>query len=193
VLHRQNKEGLGKAYIAGFEWALSHSYTYVIEMDADFSHDPTDLKRLLAVVRNGQADLALGSRWKGGKTQNWSLVRQCISRVGSLYAGLLLGVSVRDLTGGFKCFHHRVLRNIGLETILANGYAFQVELTYRTLQAGYRVQEVPIIFKERLHGQSKMSSKIVLEALKVVWQLRFSRPTNLDLALEKNQESIKSI
>jgi dolichol-phosphate mannosyltransferase len=191
VLHRQAKEGLGRAYLAGFDWALQHNYTYIIEMDADFSHNPADLIRLLAVVREGQADLALGSRWsKGGKTKNWSFLRQCISRCGSFYAGLVLGTKVRDITGGFKCFHHRVLRGIELETVLANGYAFQVELTYRTLQAGFTVQEVPITFKERLHGQSKMSGKIVVEALKVVWQLRFSPSSRLALALEKTPEKV---
>jgi dolichol-phosphate mannosyltransferase len=171
VLHRPKKEGLGPAYLAGFVWALATDADRIVEMDCDFSHDPEDLPRLLAATEN--ADLALGSRYvEGGGTRNWSLARRAVSRFGSLYARILLGVGVRDLTGGFKCFRRSVLEAIGLERISTKGYAFQIETTYRALKAGCRVVEVPIVFSEREAGKSKMSRAIVLEAMAKVPALR---------------------
>jgi dolichol-phosphate mannosyltransferase len=171
VLHRPKKEGLGPAYLAGFVWALATDADRVVEMDCDFSHDPEDLPRLLAATEN--ADLALGSRYlEGGGTRNWGLGRRAVSRFGSLYARILLGVGIRDLTGGFKCFRRSVLEGIGLERISTKGYAFQIETTYRALRVGFRVVEVPIVFSEREAGKSKMSRGIVLEAVAKVPALR---------------------
>ncbi len=171
VLHRPKKEGLGPAYLAGFVWALATDADRMVEMDCDFSHDPEDLPRLIAATEN--ADLALGSRYvQGGGTRNWGLGRQAVSRFGSLYARILLGVGIRDLTGGFKCFRRSVLEGIGLERISTKGYAFQIETTYRALKAGSRVVEVPIVFSERETGTSKMSRGIVLEAVAKVPALR---------------------
>jgi dolichol-phosphate mannosyltransferase len=171
VLHRPKKDGLGPAYLAGFVWALATDADRIVEMDCDFSHDPEDLPRLLAATEN--ADLALGSRYvEGGGTRNWSLARRAVSRFGSLYARILLGVGVRDLTGGFKCFRRSVLEAIGLERISTTGYAFQIETTYRALRVGCRVVEVPIVFSERDAGKSKMSRAIVLEAMAKVPALR---------------------
>jgi dolichol-phosphate mannosyltransferase len=171
VLHRPKKEGLGAAYLAGFVWALATDADRIVEMDCDFSHDPEDLPRLLAATEN--ADLALGSRYvKGGGTRNWSVARRAVSRFGSLYARILLGVGIRDLTGGFKCFRRSVLETIGLERISTKGYAFQIETTYRALKVGSRVVEVPIVFSEREAGTSKMSRGIVLEAMAKVPALR---------------------
>jgi dolichol-phosphate mannosyltransferase len=172
VLHRAKKEGLGRAYLAAFRWALDAGYTYIIEMDADFSHDPRHLPTLLDAAEGG-ADLVLGSRYvTGGGTVNWGVGRQLISRGGSLYARSILGVGIRDLTGGFKCFHRRVLEGIELGQVQSTGYAFQIELTYRTLKKGFTVKEIPIIFEDRRVGHSKMSRKIFLEALTMVWRLR---------------------
>jgi dolichol-phosphate mannosyltransferase len=171
VLHRPKKDGLGPAYLAGFVWALATDADRIVEMDCDFSHDPEDLPRLLAATEN--ADLALGSRYvEGGGTRNWSLARRAVSRFGSLYARILLGVGVRDLTGGFKCFRRSVLEAIGLERISTTGYAFQIETTYRALKVGCRVVDVPIVFSEREAGKSKMSRAIVLEAMAKVPALR---------------------
>jgi dolichol-phosphate mannosyltransferase len=173
VLHRAGKEGLGKAYLAGFAWALERGYALVLEMDADFSHDPRYLPSLLSAVRD--ADLALGSRYvPGGGTVNWGLGRRLLSRGGSLYARTILGVKIRDLTGGFKCFRREVLEAIDLPSVSCSGYAFQIELTYRAIRRGFRVIEVPIVFTDRRVGQSKMSKRIVLEALRKVWAIRFS-------------------
>jgi len=173
VLHRAGKEGLGKAYLAGFAWALERGYGLVLEMDADFSHDPRYLPTLLAGA--AQADLVLGSRYvPGGGTENWGLARRLLSRGGSLYARLILGVPIRDLTGGFKCFRREVLEAIDLPTVQCSGYAFQIELTYRALRKGFRVVEVPIVFVDRRVGQSKMSRRIVLEAVRKVWSIRLS-------------------
>ena len=173
VLHRARKEGIGRAYLAGFERALATDAELVLEMDCDFSHDPRDVARLVAACEEG-ADLALGSRWAaGGGTENWGLVRRLISRGGSLYARLVLGVGVRDLTGGFKCFRRRVLETIDLDAIAARGYGFQIEGTYRTLRAGFRVVEIPIVFVDRRVGESKMSGAIVLEAMRQVPVLRW--------------------
>jgi dolichol-phosphate mannosyltransferase len=171
VLHRPEKEGLGPAYLAGFVWALATDADRIVEMDCDFSHDPEDLPRLIAATEN--ADLALGSRYvEGGGTRNWGLGRRAVSRFGSLYARILLGVGISDLTGGFKCFRRSVLEAIGLEQISTKGYAFQIETTYRALRAGSRVVEVPIVFSEREAGTSKMSRGIVLEAVTKVPALR---------------------
>ena len=171
VLHRDGKRGLGTAYVAGFEWALERGFDYVFEMDADFSHDPEDLPRLLEAAM--AADCAIGSRWVGqGGTRNWSLLRTLISRGGSLYAKTILGVPVSDLTSGFKCFSTRVLRELDLASIHSNGYAFQVEVNYRCHRLGFRIAEVPIVFVDRRVGKSKMSPWIVLEAMAVVWKLR---------------------
>lgn len=174
VLHREKKEGLGRAYLAAFRWALAEGYEYIIEMDADFSHDPRYLPALLDAAEAG-ADLVLGSRYvTGGGTVNWGIGRQVISKGGSLYARTILGVGVHDLTGGFKCFNRRVLEGIGLDQVQSTGYAFQIELTYRTLKKGFTVREIPIVFEDRRVGQSKMSRKIFLEALTMVWKLRLT-------------------
>ena len=171
VLRRAGKLGLGTAYIAGFKYALAHDYDVAFEMDADFSHNPAMLPRLLDAVRH--ADVAIGSRWvAGGGTVNWSLLRTLISRGGSLYAGRLLGLPIKDLTGGFKCFRRRVLAELDLDAITSNGYGFQVEVNYYCHALGFHVVEVPIRFVDRTAGTSKMSSGIVVEAAKVVWQLR---------------------
>jgi dolichol-phosphate mannosyltransferase len=171
VLHRERKEGLGPAYLAGFRRALELGADLVLEMDCDFSHDPADVPRLVAAAEN--ADLVLGSRYvPGGGTRNWGLVRRFISRGGSLYAQVLLQLGLRDLTGGFKCYRRAVLETIDLDGISSLGYAFQIETTYRTLRAGFRVVEVPIIFSDREVGGSKMSKAIVLEA---IWKVPLLR------------------
>lgn len=174
VLHRAAKQGLGKAYLAGFAWALERGYPLVLEMDADFSHNPKYLPRMLELAR--EADLVLGSRnVKGGGTVNWGLGRKLLSRGGSLYARTILGLRVRDLTGGFKCFRREVLEAIDLGSVECSGYAFQIELTYRAVKHGFRVVELPIIFEDRRVGQSKMSRRIVLEAVSKVWSIRRGR------------------
>ena len=173
VLHRAAKEGIGRAYLAGFAEALATGTELVLEMDCDFSHDPSDVPRLIATADDG-ADLVLGSRWvEGGGTQNWGVVRRFISRGGSLYARIVLGVGIRDLTGGFKCYRRRVLETIDLDAIAARGYGFQIEGTYRALRAGFRVVEIPITFVDRRVGESKMSGAIVLEAMRQVPVLRW--------------------
>jgi dolichol-phosphate mannosyltransferase len=174
VLHRPRKDGIGRAYLAGFERALATDAQLVLEMDCDFSHDPSDVPRLIATCEEDGADLALGSRWvAGGGTENWGLVRRLVSRGGSLYARMVLGVGVQDLTGGFKCFRRRVLETIDLDAIAARGYGFQIEGTYRALRAGFRVVEIPIVFVDRRVGESKMSGAIVLEAMRQVPVLRW--------------------
>jgi dolichol-phosphate mannosyltransferase len=177
VLHRERKEGLGPAYLAGFRRALSGDAEYVLEMDADLSHDPEAVPRLIEACVNG-ADVALGSRYvEGGGTENWGRGRRLVSAGGSLYARTLLGVDIRDLTGGFKCFRRAVLEQIDLEAVTSKGYAFQIELTYRALRAGFRVVEVPIVFVDRTHGTSKMSRTIFLEAVARVPLLRLAALT----------------
>jgi dolichol-phosphate mannosyltransferase len=172
VLHRPEKQGLGRAYLAGFDVAMSGGAELVLQMDADFSHDPADLPRLIEAA--GSADVVLGSRYvPGGGVENWGVVRRLLSRGGSWYARTLLGVPVRDLTGGFKCFNRRVLEAIDLEGVHADGYGFQIELTYRAIQAGFSVREVPILFHERREGHSKMTARIALEAVWKVPALRF--------------------
>ena len=171
VLHRTLREGLGPAYLAGFAEALAGGASHVIEMDADFSHDPYDLPRLLRAAQD--ADLVLGSRYvPGGVVADWSLMRRIISRGGSAYARRMLGLEVHDLTGGFKCFRREVLEGIDLPTIRSRGYAFQVELTYRAVKAGFRVREIPILFRDRQLGKSKMSWRIAGEAMLLVPRLR---------------------
>lgn len=175
VLHRTERQGLGPAYLAGFARALDGGATHVFEMDADFSHDPEELANLLAAVRDG-ADCALGSRYvPGGGVSDWSRRRVLVSRAGSWYSRRVLGLRVRDVTGGFKCFRAEVLRAIDLPSVRSRGYAFQVELTYRTIRAGFRVVEVPITFRERRHGTSKMTPDIALEAMVLVPRLRWTR------------------
>ena len=177
VLHRERKEGLGPAYLAGFERALADGADYVLEMDCDFSHDPADVPRLIAACDAG-ADVALGSRYvPGGGTTNWGLPRRLVSFGGSAYARVLLGVRVRDLTGGFKCYRREVLERIDLDAIHSKGYAFQIEGTYRTLRAGFTVVEVPIYFVDRTAGHSKMSRAIFLEAVTKVPALRLAALT----------------
>lgn len=177
VLHRDRKEGIGPAYVAGFRRALGVGAELVLEMDCDFSHDPADVPRLVAAAEGG-ADLVLGSRYApGGGTRNWGLLRRVVSRGGCLYAQVLLGVRVRDLTGGFKCFRRQTLEAIDLNALSAHGYAFQIETTYRVRRAGLRVVEVPITFVERRAGASKMTGSIVAEAMWKVPLLRLKALT----------------
>jgi dolichol-phosphate mannosyltransferase len=183
VLHRAHKEGLGTAYRAGFAYALAHAYQHVFEMDADFSHDPRALPGLRAAL--DEADVVLGSRYTdGGATQNWPLARQLLSQAGSKYAAVMLGLPFHDLTGGFKGFSARVLQTLDLDAIRSNGYAFQIEVTYRAYRSGFRIVEYPITFSERRLGKSKMRPSIVTEALRIVLMLRFgSAPPALQEAL----------
>jgi dolichol-phosphate mannosyltransferase len=175
VLHREKKEGIGRAYIAAFELLLAQNDAeLILEMDCDFSHDPNDVPRLIAAVEDG-ADLALGSRYvAGGGTRNWGVIRRIISWGGSFYARVILGLRVRDLTGGFKCFRRNVLETLDLDAIESKGYAFQVETTYRVIRRGFTVVEVPIVFAERAEGTSKMSRAIFLEAVVRVPALRLA-------------------
>jgi dolichol-phosphate mannosyltransferase len=174
LLRRAGKLGLGSAYLAGFSEGLRRGYSYLCEMDADFSHQPHYLPTLLAIAER-EADVALGSRnVSGGRVENWSLLRQAISQGGSLYARAILGMPVRDCTGGFKCFRAAVLEHIDFGSIRSNGYAFQVEMNYRCHQAGFRIRETPIVFPDRVAGTSKMSYRIVLEAALMVWKLRLT-------------------
>jgi dolichol-phosphate mannosyltransferase len=174
VLHREHKEGIGRAYIAAFHHLLAGDSDLILEMDCDFSHSPDDVPRLIAACEAG-ADLALGSRYvPGGGTRNWGLVRRAISWGGSFYARAILGVGVRDLTGGFKCFRRRVLETLDLDAIESKGYAFQIELTYRAAKQGLRIQEIPIVFVDRTEGTSKMSRSIFLEAVVKVPLLRLT-------------------
>jgi dolichol-phosphate mannosyltransferase len=174
ALHRSRKEGLGPAYLAGFHVALDAGAQRIVEMDADFSHDPAHLPKLIATADH--YDLVIGSRYvPGGGITEWGPMRRFISRGGSAYARLALGLPVRDLTGGFKCFRREVLESINLDTIEARGYAFQVETTYRTIKAGFRVVEIPIVFRDRADGTSKMSRSIVAEAMWRVPAMRFRR------------------
>jgi dolichol-phosphate mannosyltransferase len=172
VLHRTGKLGLGTAYVDGFRWCLARDYDVIFEMDADFSHDPRDLPRLIAAAE--AADLVLGSRYvTGGGINRWGRLRRFVSRGGSAYARFVLGVPVHDLTGGFKCFRRRVLETIDLADVHANGYGFQIELTYKAVRAGFTVKEIPILFGQRSAGVSKMTPRIALEAVWKVPLLRF--------------------
>ncbi len=173
VLHRRAKAGLGQAYLAGFSHALAGGAQFVIEMDADFSHDPRYLADLLEAAKD--ADLVLGSRYvPGGGVRDWGLIRRVVSRGGGIYARLILRVNVHDLTGGFKCIRREVLEAIDLESVRAEGYVFQIEVTYRAVLAGFRVREIPIVFSDRTAGTSKMSTRIALEAMWLVPRLRKS-------------------
>lgn len=173
VLHRPAKQGLGKAYLDAFGWGLARGYQFLLEMDADFSHDPRYLPAFIDAAAAG-SHLVIGSRYApGGGTRNWGLARRTLSRGGSLYARTILGVDVSDLTGGYKCFRREVLEAIDLSQVRSTGYAFQIELTYRALQAGFTLQEIPIVFDDRRVGKSKMSRKIVLEALWRVIHLKW--------------------
>ena len=175
VIHRQEKRGLGTAYVAGFEQALTQGYDFVFEMDADFSHDPADLPRLLAAAES--ADVVIGSRWvDGGGARNWSWLRTCVSRGGSIFARTVLGLPIADLTSGFKCFRREVLASLNLRNVGSNGYSFQVEVNYICSRRGFRIAEVPIVFVDRRVGKSKMSSGIVLEAMLMVLRYRVLGP-----------------
>jgi dolichol-phosphate mannosyltransferase len=175
VLHRDGKRGLGTAYVYGFRWALDHGYEHVFQMDADFSHDPATLPVLRA--RLDDADVVLGSRYvPGGQTHDWPIWRRALSQGGSLYASLVLGLPFRDLTGGFKGFRSHALAAVDLDSVHSNGYAFQIEMTYLLRASGCRIVEQPIVFEDRRAGRSKMHPRIVVEALFVVWRLRFTPP-----------------
>lgn len=174
VLHRAGKQGLGRAYVAGFEWGLKNGFDALIQMDADFSHDPKYLPTMLATLESG-ADVAIGSRYvAGGGTVNWGPTRKIVSRGGSLYSRLILGAPIRDFTGGFNGWKGAVLRALDLSALRSDGYSFQIELKYRAFKAGFTLKEFPIVFADRKVGQSKMSPRIVFEALARVWQFRFS-------------------
>ncbi|OGR83067.1 MAG: hypothetical protein A2901_08105 [Elusimicrobia bacterium RIFCSPLOWO2_01_FULL_54_10] len=173
VMHRPGKLGLGSAYVQGFGWALARPYEAVIHMDCDFSHDPKDLPRLIEALSD--CDLALGSRYvQGGAIQNWPWHRRLISRCGNLYARSVLQIGIKDLTGGFKAYKRKVLESLDLSQIASNGYAFLSEMKFKVVRKGFRVREIPIIFKDRTQGKSKMSKKIFLEAAIMVWRLRLS-------------------
>ncbi|MDF1879759.1 polyprenol monophosphomannose synthase [Sulfurimonas sp. MAG313] len=181
LIIRQNKEGLGKAYIEGFKWCLAQEYTYIIEMDADLSHDPKYIPSFLENIKDN--DLVIGSRYvKGGGVVNWSMFRKLISFGGSAYSRIILGISIKDVTGGFKCFKYEVLKSINLDNIMSAGYAFQIEMNYRTLLKGFKVKEVPIVFEDRVLGKSKMSKKIFIEAL---WNVLLLRIHKKDILNEK--------
>lgn len=175
ALHRKQKEGLGRAYVEGFDWGLERGYDVLFEMDADFSHNPAHLSQFMREIEGG-ADLVLGSRnIKGGGTRNWSFLRQFISRGGSLYARLILFSPYHDLTSGFKAFRREVLEAVDIDGIRSNGYSFQIEVTHRAHQMGFKIMETPIIFNDRKLGTSKMNGRIVAEAMLLVWKLRFSK------------------
>jgi dolichol-phosphate mannosyltransferase len=171
VMHRPGKGGLGKAYLAGFRWALERDYELIIEMDADFSHDPKFLRELLRAVEN--ADLVIGSRYKTGvNVINWPISRLLLSLGANQYARWITGLPIIDSTGGFKCFRRRVLQAIDFERVRSNGYAFQIEMSFRAWKKGFRLVEIPIVFSDRVEGQSKMNKRIVREAIWMVWWLR---------------------
>ena len=175
VLHREGKLGLGTAYIAGFRWALGRDYTLIFEMDADFSHDPGHIPEFLEAAQN--ADLVLGARYLGGRVTvvNWPMTRLLLSYFANIYARVVTGLRVCDSTGGFKCFHRRVLEAVDLTAVHSNGYAFQIEMSFRAWRKGFRIREIPIVFVDRTDGVSKMSGAIVREAVWVVWRLRWQR------------------
>jgi dolichol-phosphate mannosyltransferase len=177
LLSRPGKQGLGKAYIAGFKWGISNGYSHLIEMDADFSHRPLDLKKIVATLKSSQpqADVVVGSRYiSGGSTVNWGLLRKVISRGGGIYATIILGYLLRDWTGGFNGWRKEVLEKINLDGVKSEGYSFQIELKFKALGHQFQVVEVPIVFEDRRIGQSKMSLKIVLEAFWRVWKMKFT-------------------
>jgi len=171
VLHRENKEGLGRAYLAGFKWALERDYQYIFEMDADFSHDPKFIPGFLRAVED--ADLVIGSRYKDGvNVINWPMSRLLLSKGANLYSHWITGLALTDSTGGFKCFRRRVLEAIDLEAVHSNGYAFQIEVSFRAWKKGFRLVEIPIVFVDRVEGHSKLSKRIIREAVWMVWFLR---------------------
>jgi dolichol-phosphate mannosyltransferase len=173
LIERSGKLGLGTAYLRGFRYALARDFAFICEMDADLSHDPDDLPRLIETVETGQADLAIGSRYVGGvRVINWPLPRLVLSYAAGIYTRAITRMPIRDVTAGFKCFHRRVLEALPLDRVNSDGYAFQVEMHYRTWRAGFDIEEVPVIFTERTEGQSKMSRAIVREAAWKVWELR---------------------
>ena len=173
VLHRASKLGLGTAYLAGFAWALERDYAYIFEMDADFSHDPAHLPQFLAAIEH--ADLVLGSRYRNNRVTvvNWPVTRLLLSFFANIYARVITGHQLYDATGGFKCFRRRVLESIDLGAVRSNGYAFQIEMSFRAWKKGFRIVEIPIVFVDRTEGQSKMSKRIVREAIWMVWRLRW--------------------
>lgn len=173
AIHRAGKLGLGTAYLAGFKWALEQNYDFVFEMDADFSHDPVHLPQFLEAIRD--ADLVLGSRYRKGKVTvvNWPMSRLMLSYGANLYARVVTGLPLDDCTGGFKCFRRSVLEAIDLDSVRSNGYAFQIEMSFRAWQNGFRMVEIPIVFVDRTEGESKMSKKIIREAIWMVWRLRW--------------------
>ena len=172
VLHRQQKNGLGRAYLAGFKWALERDYEFIFEMDGDFSHNPDDIPGFLRAAQDESADLVLGSRYSNGvRVVNWPLKRLVLSRSAGIYVRLITGMPFTDPTGGYKCFRRRALQTIKLDEVQSNGYSFQIEMTHRLWRAGFKVVETPIVFTDREHGQSKMSGHIVQEALWMVWKL----------------------
>lgn len=173
LMERPTKMGLGTAYLAGFRWALDRGYTYIFEMDADFSHDPKHLPQFLQAIQH--ADLVLGSRYQGGRVTvvNWPMSRLFLSYAANMYARAITGLRVDDVTGGFKCFRRKVLEDIDLRSIKSNGYAFQIEMTFRAWKRGFRIVEIPIVFVDRTEGESKMSKRIVREAVWMVWRLRW--------------------
>jgi dolichol-phosphate mannosyltransferase len=171
VMHRDKKEGLGRAYIAGFKWAIEHKFDYIFEMDADFSHDPKYLPDFLREIEH--FDVVLGSRYISGvNVINWPMARLLLSYYANVYTRLVAGVSIRDATGGFKCFRREVLQAIDLDAVQASGYMFQIEMSMRALHKGFQIKEIPIVFVDRMAGQSKMSKKIMREAIWMVWWLR---------------------
>lgn len=172
VLHRQGKQGLGTAYLAGFRWALGCDYAYVFEMDADFSHDPKHLPQFLAAIQD--ADLVIGSRYLNGRVTvvNWPMGRLMLSYAANIYARIVTGLKLFDATGGFKCFRRKVLEEMSLDAVRSNGYAFQIEMSFRAFRRGFRIVEIPIVFVDRTQGESKMSGAIVREAIWMVWRLR---------------------
>ena len=171
ILHREKKQGLGRAYLAGFAWALENGYEFIFEMDADFSHQVKYLADFLQNITD--YDLVIGSRYiAGGGTRGWSKIRELISRFGCFYARVILGLKINDLTGGYKCYRARVLQTLDLANIKSNGYMFQIEMTYRAIQKGFKVKEIPIIFLERQEGKTKFNKKIIVEAVINCWKLR---------------------
>jgi dolichol-phosphate mannosyltransferase len=172
VLHEQKKSGLGRAYIAGFKWALEHGYEFIFEMDCDFSHNPDDIPMFLEAAKSQDADLVLGSRYSGGvRVINWPLKRLMLSRCAGIYVRIVTGMPLTDPTGGYKCFRRRALQSINLDEVQSNGYSFQIEMTHKLWRQGFKITEVPIIFTDRAEGHSKMSGHIVWEALWMVWKL----------------------
>lgn len=172
LLEREKKEGLGRAYIAGFKFALQKGFDYIFEMDADFSHDPREIPNFLAAI--ARSDLVIGSRYiRGVNVINWPLRRLLLSYFANKYTQVVTGLPVKDCTGGFKCFRRQVLENIDLDNIRSNGYAFQIEMNFKAWRAGFKIQEIPIIFVDRIYGESKLSRKIMWEAIFLVWKLRF--------------------